>query len=98
MSSGVHSVDDIRRLGSEYGRDLAAALVLASDRAGDDRALKRQMAGLVLGEIAAALEKLRNAAISSDLIEVYERGAREGVRDELLKSKAIAAQVERRAA
>ena len=98
MSSRVHTFEDVRRLGSEHGHELAAALVLASSRGDADRALKRQMARIVLSQIAAAVEQLRNAAFPDELAALYEHAARQGVRDELLKSQAIAARLERRAA
>ncbi len=97
MSIRVHTFEEVRRLGSEYGQELAAALVLASSR-GADRALKRQMARIVLGQIAAAVERLKGASFPGALTEAYERAAREGVHDELLKNQAIAARLERHAA
>ena len=89
---------EIRELGSAFGHDLAAALVLASSRNGDASALKREMAGIVLGQIAAAVRALEDADFPADLTACYERAARRGVRDELLKSRAIAEGMERRAA
>jgi hypothetical protein len=56
------------------------------------------MARIVLSQIAAAVEQLRNAAFPDELAALYEHAARQGVRDELLKSQAIAARLERRAA
>ena len=98
MSSRVERFEEVRRLGGEFGRELAAALMLASNRANAERALQRQMARIVLRQIALAVEKLENAAFPADLVALYERAAREGVRDELLKSQAVAAGLERRAA
>jgi hypothetical protein len=98
MSSRVHTFEEVRRLGGALGRELAAALVLASGRGNVDRALQRQMARIVLREIAVAVEKLRNAAFPADLTALYERAAREGVRDELLKNTAVAAELRRHAA
>jgi hypothetical protein len=97
MSSRVHRFQEVRRLGGEYGRELAAALVLASSRTAD-RALKRQMARIVLRQIAAAVEKLKNAAFPAELTLVYERAARQGVHEELLKNQEIAARLHRHAA
>lgn len=89
---------EVCTLGSEFGHDLAAALVLASSRAGDDGAVKREMAGIVLRQIAAAVRTLEEADFPADLTAAYERAARQGVRDELLKSRAVADQMKRRAA
>jgi hypothetical protein len=98
MSGRIHTFEEVRRLGGEFGRELAAALVLASGRENADRALQRQMAGIVLRQIAVAVEKLENSAFPENLVKLYERAAREGVRDELLKSRAVAAGLARRAA
>jgi hypothetical protein len=51
MTSRVHTVEEVRRRGSVYGRELAAALVLASSRKDADRALKAEMAKIVLHQI-----------------------------------------------
>ncbi|MGH6923499.1 MAG: hypothetical protein ACRED5_07140 [Propylenella sp.] len=98
MSSRIQRFEEVCRLGGEFGRELAAALMLASGRGNADRALQRQMARIVLRQIAVAVEKLENAAYPAKLIRAYERAAREGVLNELLKSQAIAAKLERRAA
>jgi hypothetical protein len=98
MSSRIQSFEEVRRLGGEFGRELAAALMLASGRGNADRALQRQMARIVLRQIAVAVEKLEKAAFPAELTALYKRAAREGVRDELLKSRAVAAGLERRAA
>ena len=89
---------EVRELGSAFGHDLAAALVLASSRNGDDSEMKREMAGIVLGQIAAAVRTLEDAEFPANLTAAYERAARRGVRDELLKSQAIAEEMQRRAA
>lgn len=98
MSSSVHTEAEVRRLGSAYGRELAAALVLASNRGNADVAVKRQMTRIVLREIDAAVGKLRYASFPTELTALYERAARDGVRNELMKSRAVAAGLERRAA
>jgi hypothetical protein len=98
MISRVHTVEEVRRRGSEYGRDLAAALVLASSREGADRALKAEMAKIVLNQIEGAVRKLEDASFPSDIVVLYESAAREGVRAELLKSRDIAAGLARHAA
>ena len=97
MSSRVQTEKEVRRRGNEYGCELAAALVLASSRGDADRALKRQMAQVVLDQIEDAVRELRGGAFPADLIQIYERGAREGVREEILKSGAITTQLRRAA-
>jgi hypothetical protein len=88
---------EVRRYGNEYGSDLAAALVLASSRANADRSMRRQMAQVMLDHIGAVARELKIAAFPADLIQIYERGVHEGVRDELLKSCSSAAQLYRAA-
>jgi len=97
MSRRVHTTRELHRIGKDYGKELAAALVLASSRDGADRALKRQMAQIVHKLIEGAVRDLTNIAFPIDLILIYERGVREGVREELLKSVQIASQLHRAA-
>jgi hypothetical protein len=98
MFGTVEREQEVRRLGRDYGHELAAALLLASRQPGADRALTRQMTQIVLREIDAAVLKLRNAAFPAELTAIYERGAKQGVRDVLLKSRAVAAADVNRAA
>lgn len=98
MTSRVHTVEEVRRRGSEYGHELAAALVLASGREHADRALKAEMAKIVLHQIEGAVRKLQDASFPPALVALYESAAREGVRAELLKSRDIAAGLARHAA
>jgi hypothetical protein len=98
MTVDTYTETEFRQHGSEYGRELAAALVLASSRGNADRALKAEMARIVLGQIESAVRTLEDAAFPSDLIALYESAARQGVRDELLRSRDIAAGFNRRAA
>lgn len=49
--SSVNIEGKVRRRGNEYGRELAAALVLASSRGNPDRAMTRQMAQVLLDQI-----------------------------------------------
>jgi hypothetical protein len=88
---------EVQRHGNEYGADLAAALVLASSRADANRAIRRRMAQVMLNQIEGAINALEEAAFPLDLIQIYERGAYEGMRDELLKGCSIAAQLHRAA-
>lgn len=98
MFSAVDREQEARRLGREYGHELAAALLLASRRPGADRALTRQMTQIVLREIDAAVRKLRSGDFPAGLTAIYERGAKEGVRDMLLQTRAVAAPDANRAA
>lgn len=72
-----------RQIGAEYGRDLAAALLLAVDR-GADRDVEQEMAQIVLREINAALQRFRSAHMPEFLVATYERACRESCRAELL--------------
>ena len=85
--STLTAVERFRLLGAEYGRDLAAALVLASARSGEDRATVRAMARIVLREIAAAVDKVRDASIPAPLAKAYEQACRASVRSELMASR-----------
>jgi hypothetical protein len=98
MTVEMHTEAEVRRQGGEYGRELAAALLLASSRGDADRALKAEMARIVLRQISAAVETLEDAAFPAHLVGLYESAAREGVRDELLRSRDIAAGFNRHAA
>jgi hypothetical protein len=87
MFNPLHSSPgEIEELGRGYGSELAAALVLASRRAGADREMKRDMAKIVLREIGTAVDELRRAEYPSHVIAAYDRGAREGVRDLIERS------------
>jgi hypothetical protein len=97
MTNRVLTVEEVRRRGSEYGHELAAALVLASSRKDADRALKAEMAKIVLHQIEGAVRKLQGA-FPADMVTLYESAARAGVREELLKSRDVAAGLQRRAA
>src|SRR5688572_8895168 len=66
-----------RQQGAELGSDLARALFLAVRRSGDDRDAKAQFAQMVLREILAAVEKLRDSGASSVVVREYERACRQ---------------------
>ena len=55
------------------------------------------MAQLVIDQIEAAMQELKNATVPAELIQIFQQGARNGVREELLMSGAIAAQLHRAA-
>ena len=92
------SPQEIEQLGREYGTELAAALVLASRRVGSDTQVKRQMAQIVLREIGIAVDELRRAEYPFEVVQAYEHGAREGVRDLIERSIVREAQHTRHAA
>lgn len=77
---------EIQQSGQEYGKELAAALVLASNRIGADTAAKREMAQIVLREIDSAVETLRKSSAPLLLIAAYEQACRAGVKEELTRS------------
>lgn len=81
---------EIEKSGYEYGAELAAALVLASSRAGADIGMKREMAEIVLREIRSSVDMLR-AKAPLLLVAAYEKACRAGVRDELVRSMPNAA-------
>lgn len=72
-----------RQIGAEYGRDLAAALLLAVER-GADRDDEHEMARIVLREIDAAVGRFRAARLPDFLVATYERACRESCRAELM--------------
>jgi hypothetical protein len=87
MFNPLHSSPrEIEQLGREYGSELAAALVLASRRSGADTQVKREMAKIVLREIGTAIDELRRAEYPLAVVQAYEHGAREGVRDLIERS------------
>ena len=98
MSNRTKVAEEFSRLGRERGQELAAALLLASNRGNADRALKRQMAQIVLRQIEAAVQRLRDTGVPADLSEAYERNARRGVRDELAAGGVTATEAYPRAA
>lgn len=87
MFNPLHSSpQEIEQLGRDYGSELAAALVLASRRSGTDTQVKREMAKIVLREIGTAIDELRRAEYSIEVVQAYEHGARDGVRDLIERS------------
>jgi hypothetical protein len=79
---------EIEREGREYGEELAAALVLASRRPGADNDTKREMAQIVLREIASAV-KTMGEVVPGELVKVYEAACRAGVRAELERNLVV---------
>ncbi len=72
-----------RQIGAEYGRDLAGALLLAFER-GAGRGAEQEMTQIVLREISAAVQRLRDARLPELLVAAYERACRESCREQLL--------------
>lgn len=94
MFNPLHSSpQEIEQLGRDYGSELAAALVLASRRSDTDTQMKREMAQIVLREIGTAIDELRRAEYPLEVVQAYEQGAREGVRD--LIERSLVRQAER---
>ena len=89
MSGQTSTEREAYLIGHEDGRELAAALVLASNRGKAERALTQRMAQIVLDQIEIKVRHLTNTRLAPILIQNYERGARHGVRDELLKSGVV---------
>jgi len=79
---------EIEREGREYGEELAAALVMASRRPGADNDTKREMAQIVLREIASAVKTI-GEVVPGELVKAYEAACRAGVRAELERNLAV---------
>ena len=79
---------EVERSGREFGEELAAALVLASRRPDTDNDMKRQMAQIVLREIAAAVKEIGQRIPGED-VKLYEAACRAGVRAELERSLSV---------
>lgn len=87
---------ELERSGREYGRELAAALVLASSRVGNHPELKREMSQIVVREILKSAADMRTASVAEPLVRAYELACRAGVRCEL--QDRVASRAARRAA
>jgi len=75
-------------LGAEYGRELAAAFLLAIRKGATGRTLQRQMGQIVVREISIAVDRLRLAAQPASVVAAYEAACRTACRDVLLASRA----------
>src|SRR5688500_11673607 len=71
--------------GAQFGADLAKALLLAVSRGGGDREAKAHLSAIVMREILAAVERLRELGVPALLVQAYERACRRACRDELLQ-------------
>lgn len=83
MSAVIAIQSEIQERGSEFGRELGAALVLAGERAGRDRELMREMTAVAAGEMRKSAEWLRECALPEKLIADYDGACREGFRTAL---------------
>ena len=97
MSRVVHA-STARELGAEYGRELAAAFLLAIRKGARDRALQRQMGQIVVREISIAVDRLRLAAQPASAVAAYEAACRAACSDVLLASRARDSRPEQAAA
>jgi hypothetical protein len=95
MSVSPFVKDEVRRLGECHGRDLGAALLLASKGETIGRSLKQRMSQVVLDQIGAMVGKLQRESFPPELTDIFERSARQGVRERIMES---AGSVERSAA
>jgi hypothetical protein len=85
MSGQIHLELGAYCLGHADGRELAAALLLASSRAKADPALKRRMAQIVVEQIETKVHTIASIDLPPEFARSYERGARDGVHDGLAK-------------
>jgi hypothetical protein len=83
MSAIIAIRSEIEGRGYEFGRELGAALVLAGDRAGRDRALMHEMTAVAANEMRKSAEWLRECALPEKLIAEYDSACREGFRTAL---------------
>jgi len=81
--------DRVTQSGSDYGQDLAAAFVLATSRGAADQELTRHLTRIVLREISATVQTLRDAQLSVSAIDAYEHACLAACREELLRSARI---------
>jgi hypothetical protein len=73
-----------RDAGEVFGSDLAKALLLAVRRSGDSRHSKIELSVILLQELLAGVQRLRELGIPALLVQIYERAARQACREELL--------------
>jgi hypothetical protein len=78
MSAVIAIRSELEVRGDDFGRELAAALVLAGERSGRDRGLMREMTAVAANEIRKAVAWLREGEIPERLIADYERACRKG--------------------
>ncbi len=78
MSSIIAMRTELEERANEFGRELAAALVLAGERAGRDRQMMREMTAVAAREMRKAVEWLREGALPERLVEDYEHACRKG--------------------
>ncbi len=83
MSTVIAMRTELEERGHDFGRELAAALVLAGERADRDRQLMREMTAVAAGEMRKAVEWLRENTLPEQFIAEYERACRKGFQSTL---------------
>lgn len=78
MSAVIAIRSELEQRGDDFGRELAAALVLAGEKAGRDRNLMREMTAVAANEMRKAVAWLREGELPAKLIAEYERACRKG--------------------
>ncbi len=78
MSATIAMRTELEERGYSFGRELAAALVLAGDRFGRDRQAMREMTAVAAREMRKAVEWLREGELPDPLVADYERSCRTG--------------------
>lgn len=84
MSEAVEMrLSELQERADEFGRELAAALILAGEEGGRDRGLMREMTAVAAREMRAAVDWLREGGLPVALVADYERACRNGFQAEL---------------
>ena len=76
-------MSELQLRGNEFGRELAAALVLAGDRAERDHQVMREMTAVAAREMRNAVEWLRGSGLPEQIVADYDRACRKGFQAEL---------------
>jgi hypothetical protein len=82
-ASATVVMSELQQRGDDFGRELAAALILAGERAGRDRDLMREMTAIAAREMRVAVDWLREGNLPERLVNDYERACRNGFRSAL---------------
>ena len=78
MSAVIAIRSELEERGEDFGKELAAALVLAGERAGRDPSMMRAMTAVAAHEMRKAAAWLVDGAIPDRLVADYERACRKG--------------------
>jgi hypothetical protein len=76
MSSVVAIRSELEQRAAEFGRELAAALMLAGEQCGRDRAMMREMTAVAAGEMRKAVDWLRQGELPEPVVADYEAACR----------------------